>query len=305
MARDLIERLVMSFSLATQIVKQTAAKWSEDRGPRLGAALAFYSVLSLAPLLVIVLAVAGAAFGDEAARGEIVGQIEGLVGRDGAAAIQDLITHAHQPKRGLLATILGTITLLVGASGVFGELQDSLNTIWHVQPKAGRRLWSVVGDRFLSFAMVLGTAFLLLVSLVVSALLAAVGKLLGSYLSGFDWFLPAIGCAGSFAVVTAIFALIFKVVPDVRIAWRDVWVGAAVTGLLFTLGKLILGLYLGRSGLASAYGAAGSLVVLVVWVYYSAQILFFGAELTQVYARYGGSPIVPARNAEFRNSPPS
>jgi len=292
------------------LIKQTVTDWLDDKAPRLGAALAFYSVLSLAPLLVIVLAIAGFVFDEEAARGEIVSQIEGLVGHDGAQAIQDLIVHAQRPAEGILATLLGTITLLLGASGVFGELQDSLNTIWEVRPKPGRGIWGMIRDRFFSFAMVLGTAFLLIVSLVVSATLAAAGNFATELMPAWEVILPLIGMVISFAIITLLFAAIFKFVPDVRIAWRDVWIGAIVTAALFSLGKYALGLYLGRSGVSSAYGAAGSLVVLVIWVYYSAQILFFDAELTQVYARSRGSDIVPSRNAESvlveagRSSPP-
>jgi membrane protein len=280
------------------VLKEAALKWVNDRGQRLGAALAFYSILSLAPLLVILMAAAGALFGEKAASGEIVSQIEGLIGHDGAVVVQDLLAHVHRPKEGALATILGSITLLLGASGVFAELQDSLNLIWRVQVKPGQSLKALVRDRFLSFVMVLGTAFLLIVSLVVSAVLAGAEKYLSSLIAGFDVLLPALGSVVSFCVLTVLFAMIFKVVPDARIAWRDVWPGGAVTAFLFSVGKYLFGLYLGRSGVASAYGAAGSLVVLIIWTYYSAQILFFGAELTQVTACRRGSWAMAARNAE-------
>ncbi|MBI3861912.1 MAG: YihY/virulence factor BrkB family protein [Planctomycetia bacterium] len=279
--------------------REAATKWSVDKGQRLGAALAFYSVLSIAPLLVIMMAAAGAIFGDKAASGEIESQIEGLIGREGALAIQDLIVHAQRPKEGIVATVLGTLTLLLGASGVFGEMQDSLNLIWRCRARPGRSLQAYLSDRLLSFVMVLGTAFLLIVSLVISALLAAAEKILGAMFSGFEVFSPALGMGTSFLVLTLLFALIFKFVPDVWISWREVWGGAAVTSLLFALGKHLFGLYLGRSGVASAYGAAGSLVVLIIWTYYSAQILYFGAELTWVTARRRGTRTVPARNAEL------
>ncbi len=280
------------------ILKKTGNDWLEDKAPRLGAALAFYSVLSLAPLLVIVLAIAGSAFGEEAARGEIVSQIQGLVGTKGAEAIQDLIVHAQRPGEGTMAAILGTITLLFGASGVFGELQDSLNTIWNVRARPGGGIWGFLRERFLSFAMVLGTAFMLVVSLVISAILAALGKYMGGLFQGFDALVGSVEAVISFTVITGLFALIFKMVPDVEIGWRDTLMGAVVTALLFIVGKFLLGLYLGRSGIASAYGAAGSLVVLVVWIYYSAQILYFGAELTQAYTHHFRADVAPSTNAE-------
>jgi membrane protein len=283
---------------AWAVLKQTGQEWVEDNAARLGAALAFYSVLSLAPLLVIVIAIAAAVFGEEAARGEVVAQIEGMVGREGAQAIQDMIAHAQKPAAGTVATVLGVAVLLFGASGVFGQLQDALNTIWEVRPKSGRGVWGVVKDRFFSFAMVLGTGFLLLVSLTVSAVLHALGEYLAGLMPGLESVWLVVNFLISFGVITLLFALIFKLVPDVKIAWKDVWVGAVLTALLFTAGKFLLGLYLGRGSVSSAYGAAGSLVVLVVWIYYSAQILFFGAEFTQVYAKRYGSQITPSENAE-------
>lgn len=283
------------------ILKQTATEWSDDKAPQLGASLAFYSLLSLAPLLVIVLAIAGAVFGADAARGEIVSQIQGLVGKEGARAIEEMIAHAQRPKAGIVATILGTVTLLFGASGVFGQLQDALNTVWNVKPKPGRGVWGFIRTRFLSFSMVLGTGFLLLVSLALSAGLAGLGKVVGGLLPGMQFVWGIVNFCISFGVIAGLFALIFKYVPDVQIGWRDVGVGAVITALLFNLGKFGLGLYLGTQSVGSAYGAAGSLVVLVVWVYYSAQILLFGAELTQVYANQSGSRIEPDRHAEWAN----
>jgi membrane protein len=205
---------------------------------------------------------------------------------------------AQNRSTGVMATILGTAALLFGATGVFGELQDSLNTIWEVKPKPGRGWRGLVQDRLLSVGMVLAVAFLLVVSLVVSATLAAVGTFVGGYVGALAPVWHAIDVLVSVAVLTALFAAIFKWLPDVHIAWRDVWIGAAVTAILFTLGKLLIGLYLGRSSVTSVYGAAGSLVILLLWVYYSAQILFFGAELTQVWANQYGSRVVPAANAE-------
>lgn len=279
------------------ILRETFQEWQEDKAPQLGASLAFYSLLSLAPLVVIALAIAGAFFGDEAARGELVSQIRGLVGSEGGQAIEEMITHARKPTAGVLATLLGTATLLFGASGVFGQLQEALNTIWNVKPKPGRGIWGLVKDRFFSFTMVLGTGFLLLVSLALSASLAAVGRYLGGLIPEAQAAWAVVNGLVSFAVVAALFALIFKYVPDVAIRARDVLVGAVITAAFFTVGKFALGLYLGTQGIGSAYGAAGSLVVLVVWVYYSAQILLFGAEFTQVYARHAGVAAPPTANA--------
>jgi len=284
---------------AWPVLKQTVSEWVDDKAPQLGAALAFYSILSLAPLLVIVITIAGAVFGADAAQSEIVAQMERLVGRDGAEAVEEMIAHAQQPETGVTASVVGVVTLLLGASGVFGQLQDTLNTIWNVKPKPGRGIGGFLRDRFLSFAMVLGTGFLLLVSLVLSATLASLGKFLSGLLPGAETLWLIVNEIVSFAVIAVLFGLIFKLVPDVKTSWKDIWVGAALTALLFTVGKFVLGLYLGRQSVGSAYGAAGSFVVLVIWIYYSAQILFFGAELTQVYAQRYGSRIVPDENAQW------
>lgn len=277
------------------LLKDATFAWWEHKVPRLGAALAYYTIFSLGPLMLIIIAIAGQVFGEEAAQGQIVQQIQGLVGEEGAKAIEAMLISARKPSAGIVATVLGVVMLLFGASGVFGQLQDALNTIWGVTPKPGRGLWGFLKDRFLSFAMVVGIAFLLLVSLVVTAALSALGTLFG------EWGASVGGQAAnfviSFGVITFLFAMIFKVLPDVRLAWRDVWVGAALTSLLFTIGKLLIGLYLGRSSTASAFGAAGSLVVLLIWIYYSAQILFFGAEFTRAYAAKRGSRVTATPNA--------
>ncbi len=276
----------------------TAMQWSDDNVPRLGAALAFYSVLSIAPLLLISLAGAALVFGREAASGHIVGEIRGVVGTEGAEAIQEMLNNAHKPGTGTVAALIGFATLLFAASGVFGELQAAMNTIWKVQPKPGRGIVGFLKDRFFSFAMVLGTGFLLLTSLILSTAVAA----MSSYLVGVVPVLkPALMVADTIAsatIITLLFALIFKILPDAKIAWRDVWVGAVLTMFVFLIGKAMIGAYLGRSSYGSAYGAAGSLVVLVVWVYYSSQIVYFGAEFTQVYAKRYGARIEPAANAE-------
>jgi membrane protein len=279
------------------LLKETFASWSEDKAPRLAAALAYYTLFSIAPLVIIAIAVAGLAFGDEAARGQLDDQIRNTVGPKAAEAIQDMVRNASRPSHGILASVIGVLTLLFGAAGVFGQLKDALNTIWEVAPAPGRSFWGMVKDRFLSFAMVLVIGFLLMVSLVVSAALSGVSKYMAGMLPTVSWLGPVLDFVISLAVFTGLLALIYRVLPDAKIAWRDVRIGAFMTALLFAIGKILIGLYLGRSTVASAYGAAGSLVVLLLWVYYSAQILFFGAEFTQVYATRYGSRIVPADDA--------
>lgn len=280
------------------LLKQTVAEWNEDRAPQLGAALAFYTALSIAPLLVLLLRIAAAIFGDDAsARLEIEHQAQSLIGAQGTEAVQAMIDSADDSKAGMVATILSLATLLFGASGVFGQLQVSLNTIWEVEPKPGRGVWGFVHDRFLSFAMVMGVAFLLLVSLAISAGLSFASGYLNPFFGQAEVIGGVINAIVSTAVIAVLFALMFKLLPDVRMAWKDVWLGAIVTAVLFGLGKGAIGMYLGHSALSSSYGVAGSFVVLLVWVYYSAQILFFGAELTQVYANHYGRHIVPSENA--------
>ena len=278
------------------MIQETAAQWTQDKVPRHGAALAYYTVFSIVPLLVIIIAMIGLVFGQEAAQSYILQQLESLLGEQSTAAIKDMIQRASQPSTGILATLVALATLLFGASGLFGQLQDSLNSIWGVEPKT-RGIWGIVQDRFFSFMAVLGTGFLLLVSLVLSAGLAALGKWFGGWLPAPEVVLQMLNALISFTVITALFAMMFKVLPDARVAWRDVWIGAALTALLFTIGKFSIGLYLGKSDVGSAYGAAGSLAILLVWVYYSAQILLFGAEFTQVYANRAGAHIVPTDNA--------
>ena len=279
------------------LIAEAANKWSADRAPRLGAALAYYTLFSIVPLLVIVIAIAGFVFGQEAAEGYLIDQMGGLVGERSAKAIQDMVENARQPRTGRLATIIAVATLLLGASGVFGQLQDALNTIWEVKPKPGRGLVGLIRDRFLSFVAVLGTGFLLLVSLVLSAGLAAIGHAMSGLLPAPEFVLQALNFLVSIAIITAMFAMIFKYLPDVTIRWSDVSIGATVTALLFTVGKFAIGLYLGKSDVASIYGAGGSLVILLVWVYYSSQILLFGGEFTAVYANRYGSRIRPTANA--------
>ena len=275
--------------------------WIDDKAPALGAALAYYTVFALAPLLIIVIAIAGLAFGREAAQGQILSQIEGLVGEQGGRAVQAMLENARQPGPGIVASAVGLITLIVASTGVFAQLQDSLNTIWRVTPKPGRGILGIIRDRLLSFLMVIVAGFLLLVSLVLSAALAALGKFFSYLLPVPEAVLHGVNFVVSFAVITLLFAAIYKVLPDAKISWSDVWIGAAVTSLLFSLGKFMIGLYLGKGSVASAYGAAGSLVIILVWVYYSAQILLYGAEFTAVYAIRYGSRIVPTENAVALN----
>jgi membrane protein len=279
------------------LLKKTFDEWNEDKAPRLGAALSFYTVFSLAPLLIIVIAIAGLAFGQQAAQSKIDEQIRGLVGAQGADLVQAMIENARKPQEGILATVIGFATLLLGGLGAFGQLQEALNTIWEVTPKPGRGLRGIIQDRLISSGLVLGIGFLLLVSLVISAGLSALGNFVTDTLGELTLVAQALNMLISFLVITFLFALIFKFLPDVKIAWRDVWTGAALTSILFNLGKAAIGFYLGSSSVASAYGAAGSLIILLLWVYYSAQILLFGAEFTQVYANQYGSQIQPAENA--------
>ena len=280
------------------ILKKTASDWMEDQAPTLGAALAYYTVFSLAPLLIIAIAIAGLVFGREAAQGQIFDQLRGLMGEASAKAMQDMVQNASaKPATGVVATIIGVVTLLFGASGVFGQLQTSLNAIWDVQPKPGRGVLGLIQDRILSFGFILVIGFLLLVSLLLTAAIALVGEWFGGIGPGMETLAQILNFVLSLGLITVLFAMIFKFLPEAKIAWHDVWIGAFLTALLFTVGKFALGLYLGKSGVGSSYGAAGSLIVLLLWVYYSSQILFFGAEFTQVYANRFGSHVTPADNA--------
>jgi membrane protein len=271
------------------IFKETLAEWCNDNVPRLGASLAFYTLLSLAPLLVVIVGVAALVFGEKAAQGQLFWQLQGVVGMERARAMQDLIRGASKPGTGAVATVLSLAMLSLGASSVMVELTDALNTIWHVPAPQGRsRLASVIGfakERFRSVGLVLGVGFLLLVSLILNAWIAAMGVFVGSFLPASPWALQAGTSLVSFAAVALIFAAIYKIVPNVPLAWADVIMGASVTAFLFELGKGGIGLYLGTLTLGSMYGAAGSLVMLFVWVYYSAQLFFLGAEFTKVYTR--------------------
>jgi membrane protein len=286
-------------ALARQVwalVKETFVQWQDDQASRLAASLALYTLLSIAPLFVVSIAVAGLVFGEEAARGQLSQQVAGVVGEQAGLAIESLVEHARAPSAGIMSSAVGIVVLLFGASGVFGELQTALNQIWNVKQRPGRGLRGVLRDRFFSFTMVMGVAFLLLVSFVVSAVLTT---LTAHFENLLPWpvFLHLFNALVGLAVSTLLFALIFKVVPDAKIAWHDVWIGAFVTACCFSLGKGALAWYVGRAATVSPFGAAGSLVALTVWVYYSAQILFLGAEFAQVYATRYGSCIEPTKNA--------
>lgn len=285
----------MKPQVVIELLKKTFQEWQEDKASRLAAALAYYTAFSIAPLLIIVIAIAAFFFGEQAAQGEIVGQIQGLVGREGAEAIQTMIQNSRKPTTGIVATLISIGILLFGATNVFVQLQDALNTIWEVTPKPGVK--GIVKTRIISFSMILGIGFLLLVSLVLSAALAALGNYLGGMMPGFQFLWSTLNFCISFGIITLLFALIYRFLPDVKITWGDVAIGAAITALLFTIGKTLIGLYLGNSSVGSTYGAAGSFVVLLLWVNYSAQILLFGAEFTQVYANKFGSKIVPTEDA--------
>lgn len=271
------------------LLKETYQEWSEDKAPRLGAALAYYTLFSIAPLLIIVIAIVGLAFGQQAAQGEVVNQIGGWVGKDSAKAIQKMIESTREPTSGIVATVVGVLTLLFGATGVFSQLKDALNTMWDVTQKPRGGIMGFVIDRVLAFLMVLVIGFLLLMFLALSAGISALSNYINTLIPGFSYVLQVLNFVISFAAITLLFAAIYRVLPDTNIAWGDVWIGAAVTSLLFTIGKTLIGFYLGHVSAGSAYGAAGSLVVLLIWIYYSAQIFFFGAEFTQVYARKYGS----------------
>lgn len=272
------------------LCQQAFESWKNDYAPSMGAALAYYTVFSVAPLLLIVISVAGLVFGQEAARGEIFAQLSGMMGVEGALAVQGMLEAVNKPTEGVVATMIGIGLLVIGATTVFGELQDSMDRIWRAPTRIqSSGVMSLVKVRLLSFSMIMGIGFLLMVSLVASAALAALGKWWSPLFGGWETLAQAVNFAFSFAMVTVAFAMIYKLLPRVRVQWRDVWIGAAVTALLFTIGKHLIGLYIGKSSVASGYGAAGSLVVVLVWVYYSAQIFLLGAEFTWVYARTFGS----------------
>ena len=267
--------------------------WWDDDALRLGASLAYYTLFAIAPILLVATAVAGMVFGAEAVRGEIVGQLDYLIGREGARAVQSLLEGASQRRTGILATVIGSVTFVVAATGAFLELQGTLNTIWRVKPRPGRHLRAFVLDRLRSFGLVVAIGFLLMVSLAVTAALTALNGWLSRYAPDIPLLWSGVSIVVSLSVTTGLFALLFRFLPDVRLHWRDVMIGAFATAVLFTLGQLLIGLYLGQSSMSSSYGAAGSVMILLLWVYYSCQILLFGAEFTRVYAQREGTKPAP------------
>ena len=283
--------------ITLSLLKETFKEFMEDKAMRLSAALAYYSVFSLAPLLIIAISIAGTIFGEDAARGAIEEQLTGTVGRDAAIAVQDMLKSASQDANSWLMTLVGFAILLVTASGVFAQLKDAMNTVWDLEPKPGRGIKGLLKSRLLALSMVLVIGFLLLVSLILSAATAAVTNWLGGALPIPGFVFQILSFTVSLGVITVLFAMIFKILPDAEVQWKDVWSGAFLTAGLFSIGKLLLALYLGRESAASAYGAAGALILLLSWVYYSANILLLGAEFTQVYARRRGRRIQPTEAA--------
>ncbi len=272
------------------LARQAAASWVDDYAPSMGAALAYYSLFSIAPLLLIVISIAGLVFGEAAARGQVFAELRGFMGEQGAAAVQALLQSVNEPRAGVVGLAVGVATLLVGATTVFAELQSALDRIWRapLRPKSSG-VMALLRSRLLSFGMVLGIGFLLIVSLVASAAISAFGKWWAPAIGGWEVLAQVVNFVLGLALVTVVFAMIYKIMPRVRIRWHDVWIGAAVTSLLFAVGKFLIGLYIGKSSFASGFGAAGSLAVLLVWMYYSAQIFLLGAEFTWVYAHTYGS----------------
>jgi membrane protein len=271
----------MTFRQWAALWRTAADSWVADRAATMGAAIAYYTCFSLAPMLILVIAVAGLAFGETAAEGALFGQLADLVGADSAAALQAMLRSASGPQSGIIATIIGSATLLIAATAVFAELQASLNVVWKAKAPTGFGLWYLVKSRLLSLSLIVAIGFLMLVSLVASAVLAAFSDYLDRKMPGLPIILRIVHLTMSFGFTTVFFAMMFKILPDTFVAWRDVWFGAAATALLFTLGKYLISLYIGSSKVASAYGAAGALVIVLVWVYYSAQILLFGAEFAK------------------------
>ncbi len=280
----------MSRKDVVDLLKATAVNWVQDYAQSMGAALAFYTIFSIAPLLLIVISIAGMVFGEEAARGEIFDQLDGMLGPQGALAVQGLIESGGKPVENVLATAFGLVLFYIGATSVFAELQDALDRIWRAPAKSGHTgVWRFVRARLLSFGMILGIGFLLMVSLAFSATLAALSRWWDPLFGGWETIAQAIDPALGFVLSTAVFAMIYKTIPRVQVDWKDVWIGAAVTSLLFVTGRFLIGAYIGRSAISSGYGAAASLVIVLLWVYYSAQIFLFGAEFTWAYSHKFGS----------------
>jgi membrane protein len=283
----------------------TIKEWQDDDAARLAAAMAYYTTFSLAPLLVLVIAIAGLLGGRQAAQGLVMKQVQDLIGAQGREFVASMIENASSQTTGVTASVLGTVTLLIGALGAFNELQNALNRIWDVEPKPikgwGKRVLAFIFQRLLSFSMLLGIGFLLLVSLVVSAGLAALSDYIGSIPLFSELLLQFLNLLISLALITLLFAMIFKFIPDVDVSWKNVWLGAVITAILFTIGKILIGLYLGRSNVGNTFGAAGSMALIMIWIYYSSQILFLGAEFTQVHAKMSGVQARPTKHAVEAN----
>jgi len=288
------------FAKAWHLLRQTATEFWSDNAMRLGAALAFYTALSLSPLLLIVISIAGMVFSKEAASGELVGQLRGVIGEEGAKTVQTMIANSNQHGTGIWATVVGVVTLVAGATGVFSQLQDALNAIWQTEAPKSSGIWGTVRDKLLSFSLVCGMAFLLLVSLVISAMVHALNGALRQWFPASPVLIEIVQQVLSLGLTFLMFAMIFKVLPHKRPQWSDVWAGAGLTAVLFGLGKYAIGLYIGQTAVSSTYGAAGSFVVLMLWIYYSSLILLFGAEFTQVYAKVHGSGVSKAADTPTR-----
>ena len=273
-----------------ELIKTAAQSWADDYAPSMGAALSYYTLFSIAPLLLIVISIAGLVFGQDAARGEIFGQLNGFMGSEAAAAIQGLLESVNKPAQGIVATIVGILLVLIGATSVFGELQDAMDRIWRAPARHQTNgLWGLLRARLLSFGMILSVGFLLMVSLVMEAMLSAFSRWWSPFFTGWETVAQVINTTASFGITMLAFAMIYKIMPRVKIDWRDVWMGAGVTAFLFTAGKFLIGFYIGRSGVVTGFGAASSIVIVLIWVYYSAQIFLVGAEFTWVYAHIFGS----------------
>ena len=270
-------------------LREVYDQWQRDNAVSHGAALAYYTLFSMAPLLMLLIAIVGLVLGDAAARGQLVGEIQNVIGPDGARTVEGLIVNVSAPRSGVLASAVSLLTMLVGASGVFGQLRTSLNHIWEVTPPTSSGMRAAARQRLASFAVIVGIGGLLFASLVLTAALAAVHDVLAHHLPVVTYLLPALNFLLSFLLTTSLFAMIYKLLPDASMDWRDVWLGAAATAFLFTIGKTLIGLYLGRAGVTSVYGAAGSFVLVLLWVYYCAQVFLVGAEFTEVYSRLYGS----------------
>lgn len=293
--QDLLNRVLTS---QWHILKQAALKWWNDNALRLSASLSYYTLFSLAPMLMIVIAMAGMIFGQAVVEGRLMDEIKGLVGADSAQAIESMIQQVRESETDTTATSFGLIAMVVLSTGVFVELQDALNLIWRIPPPETTSFWRLLKGRVFSFCLVIGIGFLMIVSLTLSAAVAALGRFFTALLPGPELLMHLVSAAVSLVIFTALFGMMFKILPDAHIAWRDVWIGAFVTAMLFTIGKMGIGLYLGKTGIASSYGAASSLAVILLWVYYSALILFFGAEYTYMSAKMSGPyPATESGNA--------